>query len=77
MDLSMLFTARDIGSIVMFLIVVGLGELGKKLDKGYICPVYCEVNHKHRIIEYEIKTKQDTNEKTGQELDGPAIIADR
>ena len=36
----MLFTARDIGNIVMFIIVVGLGEIGKKLDNGYRCPVY-------------------------------------
>ena len=31
MDLSMLFTARDIGNIVMFLIIIGLGEIGKSL----------------------------------------------
>ena len=68
---------EDIGELLFFCLFVIIGEIGKKLDKGYICPVYCEVNHKHRIIEYEIKTKQGTNEKTDQELDGPAIIADR
>ena len=47
MGISALFTARDIGNIVMFLIAVGFGEVGKKLDKGYKCPVYCAVDHKH------------------------------
>ena len=47
MGISALFTARDIGNIVMFLIAVGFGEVGKKLDKGYKCPVYCAASHKH------------------------------
>ena len=47
----MLFTARDIGNIVMFLIIIGLGEIGKKLDNGYRCPLYCGVDHKHRYWE--------------------------
>ena len=42
-----LLTARDIGNIVMFLLAIGLGEIGKKLDKGYKCPLYCEVAHTH------------------------------
>ena len=40
-------TEESIGNLTFFLIYVGLNKLGKKLDKGYICPVYCEVNHKH------------------------------
>ena len=67
----------DAGKIVFFVIYVILGEIGKKLDKGYICPVYCEVNHKHRIVEYDTQRKQGTDEKTDQELDGSVIIADR
>ena len=47
MGISALFTARDIGNIVMFLIVIGLGIIEKKLDKDYRCPVYCEVKHIH------------------------------
>ena len=67
----------DAVKIVFFVIYVILGEIGKKLDKGYICPVYCEVNHKHRIVEYDTKRKQSINEETDKELDGPVIIADR
>ena len=67
----------DTGKIIFFIIYVILGEIGKKLDKGYQCPVYCEVNHKHRIIEYDTQREQGTNEKTGEKLDGSVIIADR
>ena len=67
----------DAGKIVFFVIYVILGEIGKKLDKGYICPVYCEVNHKHRIVEYDTKTQQGIDEESDQELDGSVIIADR
>ena len=45
--MSALFTAHDLGNIVMFLIAIGLGEVGKKLDRGYKCPVYCAISHKH------------------------------
>ena len=41
-------TEESIGNLTFFLIYIGLDKLGKKLDKGYICPVYCEVHHKHR-----------------------------
>ena len=40
------------GELIYFLLYVGLSELGKKLDKGYVCPGYCGVDHKHN---YEIK----------------------
>ena len=42
-----LLTARDIANIVMLLIAIGIGEVGKKLDKGYKCPLYCGVLHEH------------------------------
>ena len=37
----------DKGEIVLFLLNVAIGEFGKLLDKGYKCPVYCDVHHKH------------------------------
>ena len=67
----------DTGEIIFFVIYVILGEIGKKLDKGYQCPVYCEVNHKHRIIEYDTKREQGIDEKAGEKLDGSDIIAGR
>ena len=67
----------DTGKIIFFIIYVILGELGKKLDKGYQCPVYCEVNHKHRIIEYDTQREQGINEETGEKLDGSDVIAGR
>ena len=57
MGISALFTARDIGSIVMFLIAITIGELGKKLDKSYRCPVYCEVEHIHYYWEKDENKK--------------------
>ena len=71
------FHTPDTGEIVFFVIYVILGEIAKKLDKGYVCPVYCEVNHKHRIIKNDTQAKQSTDKKTGETLDGPVIIADR
>ena len=38
---------EDIGDIVVFCVIVIIGEIGKKLDKGYRCPLYCEVDHTH------------------------------
>ena len=59
MDILTLFTPRDIGSILMFVIAVGLGEIGKKLDKGYRCPVYCEIEHTHYYWETYEETKSN------------------
>jgi hypothetical protein len=36
-----------LGDVAFFCLYVVLTKIGKKLDKGYTCPVYCEVNHKH------------------------------
>ena len=74
---GLVINTPDTGEIVFFVIYVILGEIGKKLDRSYVCPVYCEVNHKHRIIEYDTKAKQGTNEETDKKLVGPVIIADR
>ena len=38
---------EDKGEILLFLVNVVIHEVGKKLDKGYRCPVYCAVDHKH------------------------------
>ena len=38
---------EDKGEILLFLINVAVHMAGKKLDKGYKCPVYCGVDHKH------------------------------
>ena len=67
----------DTGKIIFFIIYVILGEIGKKLDREYQCPVYCEVNHKHRIIEYDTQREQGIDEKAGEKLDGSDIVADR
>ncbi len=37
----------DAGKIVLFLIYIAISEYGKKLDREYKCPVYCDVDHKH------------------------------
>jgi len=39
---------EDKGEILLFLINVLVHIVGKKLDKGYKCPVYCGVDHIHR-----------------------------
>ena len=74
---SMVTNTSDTGKIIFFIIYVILGEIGKKLDKGYQCPVYCEVKHKHRIIENDAQGKQSIDKKTGETLDRPVIVAGR
>ena len=44
---SMGIQQEDKGKILLFLINVAVHMAGKKLDKGYKCPVYCAVDHKH------------------------------
>ena len=51
---------ENIGNIIFFCIYVVMVEIGKKLDKGYLCPVYCEINHKH-IYEKEESHVQGTD----------------
>ena len=74
---SMVVDAPQTGELIFLVIYVILGEIGKKLDKGYTCPVYCEVKHKHRIIENDTQGKQIIDKKTGETLDGPVIVAGR
>ena len=38
---------EDKGEILLFLVNTVVYMAGKKLDKGYKCPVYCGVDHKH------------------------------
>ena len=44
---SIRFQQEDAGKILLALINVTVHKVGKKLDKGYRCPVYCGVDHKH------------------------------
>ena len=44
---SIRFQQEDEGEILLFLINIVITKVGKKLDKGYKCPVYCGVDHKH------------------------------
>ena len=53
---SIRFQQEDEGEILLFLINVVIHMTGKKLDKGYKCPVYCAVDHIHYYWEnYEDK----------------------
>ena len=72
-----LIPKEDIGDIVLFIIIVIVGEIGKKLDKGYICPVYCEVDHKHRIPDYDTEREQGIDKEADPPQDGSVNIADR
>ena len=38
---------EDKGEILLFLINIVITKVGKKLDKCYGCPVYCDITHKH------------------------------
>ena len=51
---GMEFHSSDAGDIILFILVVVAGEIGKKLDKGARCPDYCEAKHKHIYWEKEI-----------------------
>jgi hypothetical protein len=44
---SIRFQQEDAGKLLLALIIVTANKIGKKLDKGYKCPVYCGVDHKH------------------------------
>ena len=65
------FNSSDIGQIAFFVLYVIVGETGKKLDKGYICPVYCEVKHKHI---YEAK---ESNIQATDNIPRPGTSKDR
>jgi len=52
---------NDTGEIVYIVLYVILLEIGKKLDKGYKCPVYCDIDHKHYFREKD----EDNYEQEG------------
>tara|TARA_R110002020_G_scaffold410826_1_gene620512 strand:- start:155 stop:370 length:216 start_codon:yes stop_codon:yes gene_type:complete len=51
-----LIPKEDVGEIVFFGLFVIFGEIGKRLDKGYRCPTYCAVDHKHIYWESPVDT---------------------
>ena len=62
-SLGIYASQEDIGEITLFILYVIIGEIGKKLDKGYVCPVYCAVDHEHfirRSYGKEVHPKRDT-----------------
>ena len=61
---------EDIGELLFFCLFVIIGEIGKKLDKGYRCPVYCEINHNHI---YEVK---ENNIQADDDIPGPGTPED-
>ena len=62
---SIRFQQEDEGEILLFLINVVVHMAGKKLDKGYKCPVYCAVDHKHYYWE-----NHENKEDNIQAVDG-------
>ena len=56
---------EDRGEILLFLINVSVHIVGKKLDQGYKCPVYCDVGHKHYYWE-----NHENKESNIQTVDG-------
>ena len=59
---------EDAGEIVLFVLMIVVSEIGKKLDKDYKCPVYCDIDHKHYFREKD----EDNYEQEGhlQTTDG-------
>jgi replicative superfamily II helicase len=66
-----LFSRADAGQIALFLINAVVHITGKKLDKGYRCPVYCEVKHEHI---YETKK---SNIQTADNVSRPGTSENR
>ena len=55
----------DTSQIIYLALHVMVLEIGKKLDNKYICPVYCDVDHKHYFREKdEEKHEQEGNIQT-------------
>ena len=60
---------NDTGEVIYVVLYVILLEIGKKLDKGYKCPVYCAVDHKHYFREiHEKEYEQESHLQTIAEL---------
>ena len=60
---------EDKGELLLFLINVAVHMAGKKLDKGYKCPVYCDVGHKHYY--WENHENKEGNIQAADGLYGP------
>ena len=67
--------SEDKGEILLFLVSVAIGEIGKKLDKGYRCPVYCQVEHNH--IYWEKDETKESNIPPDDGLPRPGEPEDR
>ena len=65
------FIEEGISKAVFFIVFVSLAKLGKKLDKGYICPVYCAVDHIH------IYEKEKSNIQRNDGLSRPGNTGSR
>ena len=70
---SMGIHQENAGQIALFLLVVVICEIGKRLFKDYKCPVYCDINHKHYFREKdEEKYEQESNLQAVDGLHRPA-----
>ena len=70
---SMGIYKEDAGQIALFLLVVVICEIGKRLDKDYKCPVYCDIKHKHYFREKdEEKYEQESNLQAVDGIYSPA-----
>lgn len=47
---------ESISNIILFIVFSILQALGDKLEKEYMCPIYCEVDHKH-MMSYVVNGK--------------------
>ena len=72
---SIRFQQEDKGEIALFLINVVIHSIGKKLDKGYRCPLYCDVDHKH--IYWENYETEESNIPPDDGLPRPGKPEDR
>ena len=72
---SFRFQPPDKGKVALFLINIGVYRIGKKLDKGYKCPVYCDVDHIH--IYWENYETEKSNIPPDDGLPGPDELEDR
>ena len=71
---SIRFQQEDAGKILLALINVTVHKVGKKLDKGYRCPVYCGVDHKHYY--WENHENKEDNIQAVDELHRTAGVTD-
>ncbi len=72
---SSVVSAEDQGEILLFIIGVVIHKIGKKLDRGYKCPVYCDVSHKH--IYWENYETEESNISPDDGLPGSDKPQDR